>query len=179
MELSQVITPISQIGSKFLYPSNKQMSSSSRNERTYIMIKPDGVSRGLIGEIVKRFESKGYKLIASKLAVASEQNLRDHYQHLATKPFFPGILEFMQSAPVFCMVWEGKDVVRSGRKLLGETNPLDSLPGTIRGDFGIDIGRNICHGSDSVESAEREIKLWFPEGIVGSWTRNADSHLYE
>ena len=142
------------------------------------MVKPDGVSRSLCGEIMRRFEVKGYKLIGSKLMHASDEILKEHYQDLANKPFFPGMIKYMQSNPVFCMVWQGKDAVKTGRKLLGETNPLASQPGTIRGDFGIDIGRNICHGSDSVESALREISLWFPEGIL-EYSRNVDSWIYE
>ncbi|KAK9765740.1 nucleoside diphosphate kinase Ndk1 [Basidiobolus ranarum] len=132
-------------------------------ERTYIMVKPDGVERGLVGEVIKRFEQKGYKLAALKLVQPTEQLLAEHYKDLADKPFFRGLMAYMTSGPVVGMVWEGKGVVKTGRVLLGETNPLASLPGTIRGDFCVDVGKNLCHGSDSVESAEREIGLWFTE----------------
>ncbi|CEG65820.1 Putative Nucleoside diphosphate kinase [Rhizopus microsporus] len=134
-------------------------------ERTYIMVKPDGVERGLVGEIIKRFEQRGYQLTALELIHPTKELLEEHYCDLKGKGFFPSLIEYMSSGPVVGMVWTGKDVVKTGRKMLGETNPLASAPGTIRGDFCIEVGRNICHGSDSVESAEREIGLWFPRGI--------------
>ena len=151
---------------------------SSNSERTYIMVKPDGVNRALCSEIMRRFEQRGFKLIACKLTQANEQLLRTHYAHLVEKSFFTSLLKFMMSGPVFCMVWEGKDACATGRKILGETNPLASMPGTIRGDYGLDTGRNICHGSDSVASAEKEISLWFPEGVI-QWERALDSLIYE
>jgi len=138
----------------------------SVKERTYIMIKPDGVQRGLVGTIISRFENRGFKLIALKLVHATTEHLEKHYADLAGKPFFPGLIKYMASGPVVAMVWEGLDAVKTGRVMLGATNPLASAPGTIRGDFALAVGRNICHGSDSVDSAEKEIKLWFPEGIV-------------
>ncbi len=125
------------------------------DERTYIMVKPDGVQRGLVGEIITRFEKRGFFLRALKLAQPTEDHLKKHYSDLAEKAFFPKLIKYMLSGPVVCMVWEGKAVVATGRKMLGETNPLNSAPGTIRGDFCIDVGRNICHGSDSVESAKK------------------------
>lgn len=131
------------------------------DERTYIMIKPDGVQRGIVGEIISRFEKKGFFLRALKQTLPTEELLKAHYADLAEKAFFPKLLKYMLSGPVVCMVWEGKGAVLTGRKMLGETNPLNSAPGTIRGDFCIDVGRNICHGSDSVESAKKEIALWF------------------
>ncbi|KAI9220985.1 putative nucleoside-diphosphate kinase [Blastocladiella britannica] len=147
-------------------------------ERTYIMVKPDGVARGLVGEIIKRFETKGYKLVALKMATPTQAHLEEHYSDLKTKGFFKGLIQYMLSGPVVCMVWEGKNAVKTGRVLLGATNPLDSAPGTIRGDFAIDVGRNICHGSDAVESAEKEIALWFPEGTA-KYTKAVDSMIYE
>ncbi|KAI8892204.1 nucleoside diphosphate kinase [Globomyces pollinis-pini] len=148
------------------------------SERTYIMVKPDGVERGLVGEIIKRFEQKGYKLCALQLLHPSKEHLEQHYGDLKSKPFFPKLVAYMLSGPVVGMVWQGKGVVLTGRKLLGETNPLASLPGTIRGDFCIDVGKNICHGSDSVESAENEIALWFPGGVK-SFDRGLDRLIYE
>ncbi len=142
------------------------------------MVKPDGVSRGLVSDITARFEKKGYKLIAAKLMMATKAILTEHYGHLVNKPFFPSLIDFMTSGPVFCMVWEGKGAVNAGRVILGATNPLDCAPGTVRGDFAIDIGRNVCHGSDSVESAEKEIANWFPEGVI-SYERAIHSCLYE
>ncbi|KAI9566509.1 nucleoside diphosphate kinase [Boletus coccyginus] len=136
------------------------------HERTYIMVKPDGVDRGLVGEILTRFEKRGFKLIAAKLALPSKEHLENHYADLKEKPFFPGLITYMLTGPVFCMVFEGLDAVKTGRAMLGATNPLASQPGTIRGDYALAVGRNICHGSDSVENAEKEIKLWFPEGTL-------------
>jgi len=138
----------------------------NNRERTYIMVKPDGVQRGLVGKIIARFEERGFKLIALKLVHATVEHLEKHYADLKGKPFFPGLIKYMASGPVVAMVWEGLDAVKTGRAMLGATNPLASNPGTIRGDFALAVGRNICHGSDAVESAEAEIKLWFPEGIV-------------
>jgi nucleoside-diphosphate kinase len=142
------------------------------------MIKPDGVQRGLVGEIIKRFESKGYKLIAMKLTAPGKEHMEKHYADLKTKKFFPGLIEYMTSGPVVGMVWQGKNAVLEGRKMLGATMPSDSAMGTIRGDFCIEVGRNICHGSDAVESAEHEIALWFPEG-VSEWTSCANPWVYE
>ncbi|XP_071124466.1 uncharacterized protein LOC143084854 [Mytilus galloprovincialis] len=141
---------------------------AANNERSFIMVKPDGVQRGLTGEIIKRFNNRGYKLVACKLVQPSKEFMQKHYADLSSKPFFNGLVEYMSSSgPVCACVFEGKDVVKTGRKMLGETNPLASAPGTIRGDYCVDLGRNICHGSDAVESAKREIDLWFkPEEVI-------------
>jgi nucleoside-diphosphate kinase len=136
-------------------------------ERSYIMIKPDGVQRGLVGSIIARFEAKGFKLLALKQASPAREHLEQHYADLSAKKFFPSLIEYMASAPVVAMAWEGDGVVAEGRKMLGATKPSESLMGTIRGDFCIDIGRNVCHGSDCAEAAEAEIALWFPEGVNG------------
>ncbi|KAI8988570.1 nucleoside diphosphate kinase [Mycotypha africana] len=149
-------------------------------ERTFIMVKPDGVQRGLVGEIIKRFEQKGYQLLAMEMVHPTREILEEHYQEHKGKPFFPKIVDFMSSGPVVAMVWYGNEVIKTGRKMLGATNPLESAPGTIRGDFGVVTGRNICHGSDSAESAEREIKLWFPQGVtMYDNTRTLQQWLYE
>lgn len=142
------------------------------------MIKPDGVQRGLIGEIIKRFEQKGFKLVAMKFTSPGKAHLEQHYADLAGKSFFNGLIEYMTSGPVVAMVWEGKGAVLEGRKMLGATKPSDSAMGTIRGDFCVEVGRNICHGSDSVESANKEIELWFPEGI-SEWNSCESSWVYE
>lgn len=147
-------------------------------ERTYIMIKPDGVQRGLIGTIINRFEQKGYKLIAMKLWSPPRSFMEKHYADLSGKGFFDGLIKYMISGPVVSMVWEGANVVLEGRKMLGATKPSDSEMGTIRGDFCIEVGRNVCHGSDSVESAENEIALWFPEG-TSRWDSCAAAWIYE
>merc|ERR1712226_529686 len=156
--------------------SNK--SKMGNDERTFIMIKPDGVQRGLVGDIIKRFEQKGFKLVAMKFMQATEDHLRKHYSDLSERPFFPGLVKYMASGPVVPMVWEGLNVVKTGRVMLGESNPRDSKPGTIRGDFCIQVGRNICHGSDAVESAEKEIKLWFSDEELTSWKPAAIDWVY-
>jgi len=147
-------------------------------ERTYIMIKPDGVQRGLIGQIIARFEAKGFKLQAMKLMTPSRAHLEQHYADLSSKGFFNGLIDYMCSGPVCCMVWQGEGAVKTGRVMLGATKPSDSAPGTIRGDFCINVGRNICHGSDAVESAEAEIALWFPEGVC-DWAPHSAPWIYE
>ncbi|XP_044932084.1 nucleoside diphosphate kinase A-like [Mustela nigripes] len=129
----------------------------ANSERTFIAIKPDGLQCSLVGEIIKRFEQKGFRPIAMKLIQTSEDLLKEHYIDLKDRPFLAGLLKYMQSWPVVVIVWEGLNVVKTGRVMLGETNPPDSKLGTIRGDFCIQVGRNIIHGKDSVESAEKEI----------------------
>jgi nucleoside-diphosphate kinase len=156
------------------------MAESPNKERTFIMIKPDGVHRGIVGEIIKRFEAKGFKLVAMKFMWASDELLKKHYADLSSKPFFAGLVKYMSSGPVVPMVWEGKNAVKTGRIMLGETDPFKSLPGTIRGDFCIEVGRNICHGSDGVESAKKEIALWFGcDKEVVEWTPSAENWVYE
>jgi len=162
-------------------PETNNMASSSADpkaERTFIAVKPDGVQRGLVGEIIKRFEQRGYKMVAGKLMWASKELLEKHYEDLKELPFFPGLVTYMNSGPVFAMVWEGKFVVKMGRKMLGATKPQESEPGTIRGDFCIDVGRNICHGSDSVDSANKEIELWFGKDLQ-EYTSVAAPWVYE
>lgn len=148
-------------------------------ERTYIMVKPDGVQRGLVGNIIDRFEKRGFKLVGLKLVTPKEEVLQQHYSDLSTKPFFKGLIQYVSSGPVVAMVWEGTNAVLTGRKMLGETRPFDSAPGTIRGDFAIDVGRNIIHGSDSVETAKREIALWFKDDELSNWTLNQHKWIYE
>ena len=155
------------------------MVEAAQKERTYIMIKPDGVQRGLVGTIISRFETKGFKLVAMKLCQPGKEMFEKHYADLSKKPFFAGLVEYAASGPVCCMVWEGDNAVKTGRKMLGATKPFDSEPGTIRGDFCIDVGRNVIHGSDSVESANAEIALWFkPEELV-SWADHSNAWVYE
>jgi nucleoside-diphosphate kinase len=148
------------------------------DEKTYIMVKPDGVQRGLVGEIIRRFEAKGYKLIGLKMQTPPKEHLEKHYADLAGKAFFPGLISYMTSGPVVCMVWQGQNAVLEGRKMLGATKPADSALGTIRGDFCIDVGRNLCHGSDAVDSALAEIALWFPEGLQ-DWSDHSAAWIYE
>lgn len=130
-------------------------------DRTFVMVKPDGYARGLVGRIMARFEEKGFRLVDAKVMRLSRENAEQHYEHLRTKVFFDELVDFIVSGPIFAMIWEGKDAVKNARALIGATNPSDALAGTIRGDFAIDVASNIIHGSDSDDSAEREIKLFF------------------
>lgn len=126
----------------------------------------------------RRFEQKGFKLVALKMMQADEKLLKEHYKDLVEKPFFPSLLSYMMSGPVVPMVWEGDGVVKAGRVILGATKPSESAPGTVRGDYAIDVGRNVCHGSDAVETGIREIGLWFPDGVT-SWDSHSESWIYE
>jgi nucleoside-diphosphate kinase len=130
-------------------------------ERTFLMIKPDGVRRGLVGEIIRRFENKGYKLVELKMVTPSRELAEAHYEVHRGKPFFDGVVSFITSGPVVATVWEGENVIEVSRKLMGATKPTDSNPGTIRGDFANSIEQNLIHGSDAAETAATEIKLWF------------------
>jgi len=148
-------------------------------ERTFIMIKPDGVQRGQIGQIMQRFEKKGFKLAGMKLCSPGRAHLEAHYADLKKKPFFPGLIDYMCSGPVCAMVWEGDNAVATGRKMLGATKPADSNPGTMRGDLCIHVGRNIIHGSDSVDSANNEISLWFKPSELISFKHHSNDWVYE
>ncbi len=148
-------------------------------ERTFLMIKPDGVQRGLVGEVIRRFEAKGFTLVGLKLMSVSKELAEQHYDVHRDKPFFKGLVDFITSSPVVAMVWEGDGVVAGARTIIGATNPLTASPGTIRGDFGLNIGRNLIHGSDAVETANREIDLWFSEGELVSWTPALNPWLEE
>lgn len=150
----------------------------TNQERTFLAVKPDGVQRGLVGDIIARFEKRGYKLVGLKMVWPTEKMAQDHYADLAKKPFYPGLCKFFSSGPIICMCWEGKDIIAQGRQMLGETQPLASKPGSIRGDFSIDLGRNICHGSDSPDAAAHELNMWFPEG-VSDYAKAVDAWVYE
>ena len=152
--------------------------AGTNQERTFLAVKPDGVQRGLVGDIIARFEKRGYKLVGLKMVWPTEEMAKAHYADLSTKKFFPGLIKFFSSGPIICMCWEGKDIIKQGRQMLGETQPLASKPGSIRGDYSIDLGRNICHGSDSPEAAAHELQMWFPEG-VNDWAKTVDCHVYE
>lgn len=136
-------------------------------DKTFLMVKPDGVQRGLIGEIVKRFEMKGFQLIAAKLLIVSKEQAEFHYGEHREKPFYGELVDFITSGPVFAMVWQGDDIVTLSRMMMGKTKAVDAAPGTIRGDFSIHTGMNLIHGSDSPEAAVREIGNFFrPEELV-------------
>lgn len=143
------------------------------------MVKPDGVQRALVGEIINHFERKGFKLVALKVLVPTKELAGMHYAEHEGKPFFPKLVDFLSSGAVVGMVWEGEGVISYGRTLIGATNPLASAPGTIRGDFGIAVGRNIVHGSDSPESAQREISLWFTSDELAEYQLSNRKWVYE
>lgn len=148
-------------------------------ERTYLMVKPDGVQRGLVGEIMSRFEKKGLKLVAAKLMVIPKETAEKHYAEHKDKKFFPSLISYITSGPVFAMVWEGENAVQVCRNIMGKTNPQEFAPGTIRGDYCMVTGVNIIHGSDSPESAAREIGIFFrPEDLV-DYKRDSDKWIYE
>ena len=138
-------------------------------ERTFLAIKPDGVQRGLVGEILSRFERKGFKLVALKQLIPTRTLAEQHYGVHKDRPFFSGLVNFITSGPVVAMVWEGEGVISSSRKIIGGTKPLEAEPGTIRGDLAINIGRNVIHGSDSRETAQFEIGLWFQDSEINEW----------
>ncbi|XGV97052.1 MAG: nucleoside-diphosphate kinase [Leptolyngbya sp. BL-A-14] len=138
-------------------------------ERTFLAIKPDGVQRKLVGEIIRRFETKGFTLVGLKLMNVSRELAETHYGVHRERPFFAGLVDFITSGPVVAMVWEGEGVIASARKIIGATNPLNSEPGTIRGDFGVNVGRNLIHGSDAPETAQQEIGLWFKDEELVNW----------
>ena len=148
-------------------------------DRSFVMVKPDGVQRGLVGEIVSRLEKKGLKLVAARFEKLPETRVTEQYSEHLSKPFFPGLKTYIMGGPVFLMVWEGRNVVSIVRKVIGATNPQEAMPGTIRGDFGIDIGRNVIHASDSPESAARESGIHFNADEVCTYTRIDESVLYE
>ena len=150
-------------------------------ERTFVMVKPDGVQRGLIGDIVSRFEDRGLTLVGAKFMRISEELAHEHYAEHQDEPFFDGLVEFITSGPVMAMVWEGADATRQVRRMMGETDPAESSPGTIRGDFGLDLGRNVIHGSDHEDAGanEREIDLFFDADELVDYERADDPWLYE
>lgn len=148
-------------------------------DRTFVMIKPDGVQRGLIGQIVARLEDKGLKMVAARFERLSEATVNEHYREHSERSFFPSLKQYIMSGPCFLMVWEGKDVAAVVRTLTGATNPSEAAPGTIRGDYGLDIGRNVIHASDAPLSAAREIALHFPGTGQVTYTRIDEPVLYE
>ena len=149
------------------------------SERTLVLVKPDGVQRGLIGQVLARLEARGLKLIGLKLIQADEALANRHYAEHVEKPFFPGLRDFITSSPLVAAAFEGDNVVQIVRTTMGATNPVDAAPGSIRADFGVDLGRNIIHGSDSPESGEREIALFFDESELLSWSRDVEAWIRE
>ncbi|WLR53097.1 nucleoside-diphosphate kinase [Bacillus tianshenii] len=147
-------------------------------EKTFLMVKPDGVQRNLIGEIVSRFEKKGFQLVGAKLMTIPQELAEEHYGEHKEKPFFGELTGFITSAPVFAMVWQGEGVIATARQMMGKTNPADAASGTIRGDYGLTVGKNVIHGSDSPESAEREINLFFDEKELNTYDKHMDKWVY-
>ncbi len=148
-------------------------------EQTLILVKPDGVQRGLIGSIISRFEQRGLRLVGMKLMQMSQELAAEHYGVHKERPFFPKLIEYITSGPVVAMVWEGNDAIEAARATIGATNPVESTPGTIRGDFGLEIGRNLVHGSDGPENAKKEVALFFDDAELVSWQRSTDSWIFE
>ena len=148
-------------------------------ERTLVLVKPDGVQRGLIGEVISRLERRGLKLVGMKLMQVDDALARQHYGEHVDRPFFGGLVNFITSSPVVAMAWEADNAAEAVRNTIGQTNPTTSPAGTIRGDLGLDIGRNLVHGSDSSESAVRELGLFFQDGELLDYTRANDSWIKE
>lgn len=149
-------------------------------ERTFVAIKPDGVERGLIGKIIDRFESRGLKLVGMKLMKLSKEKAEEHYGEHKGKPFFDGLVSFITAGPIVAMVWEGKGAIAMARNTIGATNPAAANPGSIRGDFAVEIGRNVVHGSDGPDSAKREISIFFSEDeLCAGWPRAVDKWVSE
>ncbi len=148
-------------------------------ERTLVLIKPDAVQRGLTGEIISRLEKRGLKIVALKMLQMDEVLACRHYATHQGKPFFPGLVAFITSSPLIAAVFEGRKAVEAVRKTMGETDPIKASPGTIRGDFGLDMGHNLIHGSDSVESAAQEISLFFSEREILNYQREMDRWVTE
>jgi nucleoside-diphosphate kinase len=147
-------------------------------EKTFLMVKPDGVQRNLVGEIVNRLERKGFKLVGAKLMQISDELASEHYGEHKERPFFGELVDFITSGPVFAMVWEGENVIKTAREMMGKTNPAEAAPGTVRGDFGVTVGKNVIHGSDSPESAEREINLFFDQKELVSYSKQDSAWIY-
>ena len=148
------------------------------NERTLVLIKPDAIQRGLLGQITSRFEIKGLKLVGMKMMTLDEALLRKHYAHIADKPFFPSVANFMKSTPVVAMCWEGLDVVETVRRITGITKAREAEAGSIRGDFAMSVSCNVVHASDSIENAEKEVKRFFKPDEIHQYNKSEYIHVY-
>ncbi|HEV8594060.1 MAG TPA: nucleoside-diphosphate kinase [Thermoplasmata archaeon] len=147
-------------------------------ERTFCLVKPDGVQRGLVGEVIKRFEQRGLQLVALKMVRITRALAESYYGEHKGKPFFPGLVDYVTSGPSVAMLWDGDSAVAVVRKMMGATDPAKADPGTIRADFGLNIGRNVIHGSDSVESANREVSLFFKPDEIHAYERAHDKWIH-
>ena len=148
-------------------------------ERTLILVKPDAVQRGLIGEVLGRLEARGLRIVGLRLMHVDEALARRHYAEHDGKPFFAGLVDYITSSPLVAAVLEGPDAIAAARQTMGATRPTEAAPGTIRGDLGLEVGRNLVHGSDGPESASREIALFFGEEPLSSWDRDTDRWIFE
>ena len=148
-------------------------------EKTFVIVKPDGVQRGLTGEIISRLERRGLKLVAAKFMAVSLELAEKHYSIHKGKPFYDGVIKYITASPVMAMVWEGPDAVAAVRQTMGATRPTEAAPGSVRHDFGLEVGRNLTHASDSVENGKIEIDLWFSADELVSWERATDKWIYE
>ena len=148
-------------------------------ERTLILVKPDGVQRGLTGEIISRFERRGLKLVGMKFIQMSQELAEEHYAVHKERPFYNDLVAYITSGPVVAMVWEGQEAIAAARSTMGATKPVEAAPGTIRGDLGMEIGRNLVHGSDSPENGVKEVNLFFDESELVDWSRDADTWIRE
>ncbi len=148
-------------------------------EKTFVLVKPDGVQRGLIGEVIRRLEQRGLRLVAAKFMQVSKELAETHYAIHKGKPFYDGLIAYIISTPVMAMAWEGPNAVAAVRQTMGATRPTEAAPGTIRHDFGLEVGRNLTHASDSPENGEKEVALWFREDELVSWERALDPWYFE
>lgn len=148
-------------------------------ERSLVLVKPDGVQRGLIGEVISRLERRGLRLVAAKFLQASQSLAEQHYAEHKGKPFYPGLLEYITSAPVMAMAWEGPNAVAAIRQTMGATRPVEAAPGSVRHDFALEVGRNITHASDKPETGEKEVTLWFSKEELVNWSRDIDRWVFE
>jgi len=148
-------------------------------ERTLVLVKPDGVQRGLIGEVISRLERRGLRLMAAKFLQVSQELAETHYSIHKGKPFYDGLIEYITSAPVMAMVWEGPNAVTAIRQTMGATLPTEAAPGSVRHDFALEIGRNLTHASDTVENSENEVALWFKPAELVDWKRETDRWVFE
>lgn len=148
-------------------------------ERTFVMVKPDGVQRNLIGEIITRLERRGLKISAAKFMSVSQELAETHYRIHKGLPFYDGLIAYITSAPVMAMVWEGPNAVAAVRQTMGATRPTEAATGSVRHDFGLEVGRNLTHASDSIENGKLEIDLWFNAGEILNWSRAMDPWIFE
>jgi nucleoside-diphosphate kinase len=148
-------------------------------EKTLVLVKPDGVQRGLIGEVISRLERRGLRLIAAKFMQVSPELAETHYAIHKGKPFYEGLIRYITSAPVMAMVWDGPNAVAAVRQTMGATRPIEAAPGSLRHDFSLEVGRNLTHASDSVENGEIEVGLWFQRDELVSWARAVDPWVFE